>query len=92
MKPYTTINQVKQNLPEIIDRISTCKKRFDSCTILLEKIQNWCVEEAVDSTKDYGWWTTLNAYAKYLKIQMEAYAEMEYLKGLVGKIQQYPNL
>lgn len=89
MKYYTTINEVKKNLPEIIDRIDFCKRQFNACTRILEKIQNWCVEETIDSTKDYGWWTNLTTYAHYVKIQMEFYAEAEYLQGLVNRLQDY---
>lgn len=92
MKHYKTLNEVKQNLPEIVDRINTCKTRFNSCTVILRKIQQWCVEEAVDATKNYGWWTTLNAYAKYVKAQMEYFSEIEYLQGLVEKIKLHPEI
>lgn len=91
MKHYKTISEVKQNLPEILDRINTCKRQFDSCTILLAKIQRWCVEESVDPTKDYGWWTTLSAYAKFVKIQMQYFAELEYLNDLLERLPQYKN-
>lgn len=92
MKTYKTLNQVKQNLPEIIEEITACKNRFNSCTILLEKIQRMCVEEATNESVDYGWWTTPSAYSKFLKAQLNAYAQAEYLQGLVDKLKEYPNL
>lgn len=91
MKRYKTVNEVKQNLPEILDRISTCKRQFNSCTMILAKIRCWCVEETVDPTKDYGWWTTLSAYAKFVKIQMQYFAELEYLNDLLDRLPQYKN-
>ena len=89
MQRYKTLTEVKKNLPEILDRIDFCKRQFNSCTRILEKIQNWCVEETVDPTKNYGWWTTLSAYSHFVKQQMEFYAEMEYLQDLVNRLPKY---
>lgn len=89
MKHYKTISEVKQSLPEILDRIDTCKIYFDSATMMLEDMQRWCVEEISDTKKDYGWWTTLKAYAETLRNQMDYLAEIEYLTGLVNRLPQY---
>lgn len=92
MKRYKTITEVKKNLPEILDRIDFCKRQFDSCTRLLEKIQDWCVEETFDSTKNHGWFATLSAYSHFVKAQMEFYAEIEYLKRLLKLLPEYKNM
>lgn len=89
MKHYKTINEVKQNLPEIIDRINDCKTMFDCATIMLENMQRWCIDECVSPDHDYGWWTSLSAYAETVKNQMNYLAEIEYLQGLVDKLPQY---
>ncbi len=91
MRHYKTINEVKQNLPEIIDRINDCKIMFDSATIMLKDMQRWCVDETVNGT-DHGWWTTLKAYAETLKNQMQWYAEIEYLQGLVNKLPRHKDV
>lgn len=92
MQHYKTINQAKQHLPEIIDRINACKIMFDCDTIMLKSMERWCVEETVDPTKDHGWWTTLKAYAETLKNQMEYFAEIEYLENIVSKIKLHPEI
>lgn len=88
MRHYRTINEVKQNLPEIIDRINDCKVMFDSATLMLKDMQRWCVDESV-SAADHGWWTTLGAYAETVRNQMDYLAEIEYLQGLVEKLPKY---
>lgn len=89
MKHYATINEVKQNLPKIIDRINDCKIMFDCATIMLENMQRWCVDECIHSGHDYGWWTSLGAYAETVKNQMNYLAEIEYLQGLLKKLPNY---
>ena len=88
MRHYKTINEVKQNLPEITDRINDCKIMFDSATIILEDIQRWCVDKTINNT-DHGWWTTLEAYAETIRNQMNYLAEIEYLQGLVDKLPRH---
>ena len=91
MQHYKTLNQAKQNLPEIIDRINSCKIMFDCSTMMLEDMERWCVEETIASV-DHGWWTSLSAYAETIKNQMRYLSEMEYLQGLVDKLQKCPQL
>lgn len=88
MKHYKTINEVKQNLPEIIDRINACKIYFDCSTMMLKMMQDLCVEETTKDV-DYGWWTTMEAYAETLRNQMDYLAEIEYLQGLVKRLPRY---
>lgn len=92
MQHYKTLNEVKQNLPEIIDRINTCKIMFDCSTMFMEDMERWCVEETINESVNHGWWTTLKAYSETLKNQMQYLSEMEYLQNLVDKIQLYPNI
>ena len=92
MQHYKTINEAKQNLPAIIDRINTCKVMFDCSTLILKDMERWCVEETIDATKNHGWWTTLKAYSETLKNQMQYLSEIEYLQGLINKIQEHPAL
>lgn len=89
MKCYATVNEVKKNLPEILERINDLKIYYDIATLMLKQIQDWCVEETVDPTKDYGWWTTLEAYTETYQNQMNYMAEMKYLQGLLKKLPDY---
>lgn len=92
MRHYKTLNEAKQNLPDIIDRINTCKVMFDCSTIILKDMERWCVDETVDPAKNYGWWTSLRAYAETLKNQMQYLSEIEYLEGLIQKISSHPEI
>lgn len=91
MKRYTTVNEVKRCLPEILDRINDCKIMFDAATIMLESMQEWCVDECVHPNHDHGWWTTRKAYAETFRNQMDCLAELEYLQGLVNRLPNYKN-
>lgn len=91
MKHYKTVTEVKQNLPEILDRINTCKELFNCATKKLKLIQKWCVDECAHPEHNYGNWTSLETYSKILINQMNYLAEMEYLQGLVDKLPQYKN-
>ena len=92
MQNYKTLNEAKKNLPEIIDRINACKDMFDCSTMMLKGMEDWCVEESIDETKDYRWWTTIKAYAETVKNQMSYLSEMEYLQGIVEKLKVHPNI
>lgn len=89
MKCYATVNEVKKNLPEILERINDLKLFYDIATMQLEMIQDWCVDECVHPEHDYGWWTTLEAYTETFKNQMDYMAEMKYLQGLLKKLPDY---
>lgn len=89
MKQYKTVNEVKEHLPEILDRINACKLFFDCGTIMLEEMQNMCVRELTDPNYDGGWWTTTKAYAETLRNQTEWFAEIEYLTRLIKRLPQY---
>lgn len=89
MKSYATINEVKHNLPNIIERINDLKLFFDIATMELEQMQAWCVDECIYPDHDYGYWTTLKAYAETYKNQMNYLAEIEYLQGLLRKLPEY---
>lgn len=91
MQHYKTINEAKQNLPEILDRINTCKVMFDCSTMMLKDMEHWCIDETIRQT-DHGWWTTLKAYAETVKNQMMYLAEIEYLDGIIKRIQSRPEL
>ena len=92
MQHYKTINQTKQHLPEILERINTCKIMFDCDTMMLKDMERWCVEESVNESVDHGWWTTLKAYAETVKNQMQCLSEIEYLQDLIEKIQKHPEI
>ena len=79
MLKIKTISELKQRLPEVIDRINTLKLFFNIATMLLEDMQR----QSMQGTKSY--WSSLKAYSETLKNQMDYYAEMEYLQGLVNK-------
>ena len=72
-----TISELKERLPEVVDRINTLKIYFDTATMMLKDMQQRCVD-----MDDEHW---LKAYAETLKNQMDYYAEMEYLQGLIKK-------
>jgi hypothetical protein len=74
-----TISELKERLPEVVDRINTLKIYFDTATMMLKDIQQW----TADGVDDY--WGSLKAYAETLKNQMDYYAEIEYLQGLINK-------
>lgn len=89
MKHYATVNEVKLDLPNILERIKDLKLFFDIATMELEQMQAWCVDECVYPDHDYGYWTTLKAYAETYKNQMNCLAEIEYLQGLLKKLPEY---
>ena len=89
MKHYKTVNEVKKNLPEILDRINTCKIYFDCATMMLEGMQRACVYELAHPEYDGGWWTTLEAYSETFRNQLDYLAEIEYLDGLVKQLPRY---
>lgn len=89
MKRYTTVNEVKQNLPEILDRINTCKIYFDCATIMLEGMQEQTLYGLTHPNFNGGWWTTIEAYAETFRNQMDYLAEIEYLSGLLKRLPNY---
>lgn len=74
-----TISELKERLPEVVDRINTLKIYFDTATMMLQDIQKWTIDGKG------GYWGSLKAYVETLKNQMDYYAEIEYLQGLVNK-------
>lgn len=91
MKHYKTVNEVKEHLPEILERINDLKIYFDIATMMLEDMQNWCVDECIHPEHDYGWWTTAKAYSETLLNQVSYLTEIEYLTGLLKRLPQYKN-
>lgn len=79
MLKIKTISELKQRLPEVIERINNLKLYFNIATMLLEDMQR----QSMQGTQSY--WSSLKAYAETLKNQMDYYAEMEYLQGLINK-------
>ena len=92
MKRYKTIREVKQNLPQIVDRISSCKKAFNIATMNLEKMQTLMADEMSNPDKDYGWWTSAEAYAKVLNNQAKYLEEIDYLQRLLNLLPEYKNM
>ena len=60
--------------------------------MMLKDMERWCVEETVNESVNHGWWTTLKAYSETLKAQMQYLSEIEYLQGIVKKIQLHPEI
>lgn len=89
MKVYKTVNEVKQNLPEILKRINDCKLFVECDIMLLAGAQRLCIDEYTHPERDHGWWTTIGAHTEILKNQMQHQAELEYLKGLVRRLPEY---
>lgn len=92
MKRYKTIREVKQNLPQIVDRISSCKKALDFATMNLEKMQTLIIDEMSNPDKDYGWWTSEEAYAKVLSNEAKYLEEIDYLQRLLNLLPEYKNM
>ena len=74
-----TVSELKERLPEVIDRINTLKVYFDIDTMMLQTIQ----EQMIDG--EGGYWGSLKGYVETFKNQTEHYAEIEYLQGLIDK-------
>lgn len=79
MLKIKTISELKERLPEVVDRINTLKIYFNIATMMLEDIQRWCIKDTP------GYWGSMKAYAETFRNQMEYYAEIEYLQGLINK-------
>ena len=89
MKAYATINEVKRNLPEILQRIEDLKI-FDDCALsMLRTIEEWCVDETIFPDHDHGWWTYEENYKETFKNHMQYQAEIKYLQGLIAKLPSY---
>ena len=72
-----TISELKERLPEVIERINDLKIYFDTATMMLQDMQQHYVD-----TDDERW---IKGYAELLRNQTEYYTEIEYLQGLVKK-------
>ena len=72
-----TISELKERLPEVIERINDLKIYFDIATMMLQDMQQHYVD-----TDDERW---IKSYAELLRNQTEYYTEIEYLQGLVKK-------
>lgn len=55
---YWNIIQIKQNLPEVLQRIADCKKIADAQLFLYQCLVKQCVYETTHPDVDNGIWTT----------------------------------
>lgn len=91
MKKYKTIREVKQNLPEILDRLATCKKNDRITTFLLKDIQDSIIEELTNPDVDYGWITSEQYYNLILEFHTATIIEIKYLNKILKQLLQYKN-
>lgn len=74
-----TVSELKERLPEVINRINTLKLYFDIDTMMLQTIQKRMIDG------EGGYWGSLKGYVETFKNQTAYYAEIEYLQGLIDK-------
>jgi len=86
-----TVTELKQRLPEVLDRIDHCKLMYNVYTKLLQRMREYCIKECVDETIDFGWFTTKGAYMEVLRNRFDKDAEAKHLQGLVDKLPAYKN-
>lgn len=91
MQRYNTLNQVKQNLPEIMERIRFLKLTYEVNEMMLRWMEECRLEDFWDNT-NHGWWSSLKPYAALVKEQMKNYAEIDYLQDIVNKIKARPEI
>lgn len=89
MKRYATITEVKNDLPNILDRIKCCKLYYDIASLELKTTQDLWAAEADNPGLDFGWLTSPKLYAETFRNQMLYLAEIEYLQGLLKKLPEY---
>ena len=92
MKKYKTTSEAKKHLPEIVDRLKTCKELFNCSTLMLKDIETCCLEEAKNPNIDYGNWSSIETYSMMLKNQMRYLQEIEYLNSLLGWIKGHQSI
>lgn len=93
MRRYKTTSEAKQNLPEILERINTCKELYHCCNIMLEDIEKCCMEEDDDPEQktDYGMWTSMNTYSMILRNQARYMEEIAYLHLILDWVKHHPS-
>ena len=88
---YWNIIQIKQNLPEVLQRIADCKKIADAQLFLYQCLVQQCVFETTHPDVDNGIWTTAefmtevwNNYKRNLEEAKFLQARVDSLKNNFG--------
>lgn len=85
MKTYNLI-QVKENLPEILDRIAECKKLARSHLFVYHMCVQDCIYETTHEWFDGGEFTTYEFMTDLWNKYLNFLAEAEYLQKLVDQL------
>lgn len=85
-KKYNTLTEVKEHLPEILDRIDTCRQIADSLLLSYRLSCDFCVYNSCHEDQIGTQFTTLD----YMKATYDTYEEtldeIEYLNKLLDLI------
>ena len=84
-KPYDLI-QVKQNLPETLQRIEDCKKIAASELWLYRCLVQQCIYETTHPNTDNGVWTTAEFMTETWNNYKRNIEEAQYLEKLVAQL------
>lgn len=88
MQVYKTVKEVKENLPEILERIKHCRLIAETESYIMQlgiKMFVWEFKWSVD----LGWEASYKAAQESYKNWFLYLQEAEYLQGLVDKLKLY---
>lgn len=88
MQIYKTVGELKQNLPQVLERIKHCRLLADTEMCIMQLGIEMFIKE-LTSDYDYGWFSSHNAVAESYKNMCLYRQEAEYLQGLVDKLKYY---
>lgn len=86
MKTYNLI-QVKENLPEILDRIAECKKLAKSHLFVYQMLVQDCIYETTHPWYDGGEMTSYEFMTDVWNKYLNFIAEAEYLQKMVAQLE-----
>lgn len=83
---YWNIIQIKQNLPEVLQRIADCKKMADAQLFLYQCLVQQCVFETTHPDIDNGIWTTAEFMAEVWNNYKRNLEEAKFLQERVDSL------
>lgn len=83
---FYNLMQVKENLPEILERIASCKKMADAQLFLYRCLVQQCIFETTHPDVDYGVWTTESFMAETWNNYKSYIEEANYLQKMVDAV------
>ena len=89
MKTYNLI-QIKENLPNVIERIADCKKIANAQLFLYQCLVQQCIYETTHPDIDNGIWTSGELMTEVWNNYKHNLAEAEYLQKLVDQLKNVP--